>query len=57
VVPERLGRPLSLALAWLVLLPAVSWAQSAIAGVARDTSGAVLPGVTVEASSPSLIEN
>ena len=57
MVPERLGRPLSLALAWLVLLPAVSWAQSAIAGVARDTSGAVLPGVTVEASSPSLIEN
>src|SRR4051794_617993 len=27
-----------------------------IAGVVRDTSGAVLPGVTVEASSPSLIE-
>lgn len=31
-------------------------AQSAIAGVVRDTSGAVLPGVTIEASSPSLIE-
>jgi hypothetical protein len=30
--------------------------QSAIAGVARDSSGAVLPGVTVEASSPALIE-
>jgi hypothetical protein len=29
---------------------------SGIAGVARDTSGAVLPGVTVEASSPALIE-
>lgn len=28
----------------------------AIAGVARDTTGAVLPGVTVEASSPALIE-
>src|SRR4051812_46232172 len=27
-----------------------------ITGVARDTSGAVLPGVTVEASSPALIE-
>ena len=27
-----------------------------IAGIARDTSGAVLPGVTVEASSPVLIE-
>jgi hypothetical protein len=31
-------------------------AQSAIAGVVRDPSGAVLPGVTVEASSPALIE-
>src|SRR5438067_1978099 len=28
----------------------------AIAGVAKDTTGAVLPGVTVEASSPALIE-
>ena len=34
--------------------PAV--AQSAIAGVVHDPSGAVLPGVTVEASSPALIE-
>jgi hypothetical protein len=34
------------------------WAQQAsgIAGVVRDTTGAVLPGVTVEASSPALIE-
>ncbi|OLC74766.1 MAG: hypothetical protein AUH72_21220 [Acidobacteria bacterium 13_1_40CM_4_65_8] len=31
-------------------------AQSAIAGVVKDASGAVLPGVTVEASSPALIE-
>jgi hypothetical protein len=31
-------------------------AQSAIAGVVKDTTGAVLPGVTVEASSPVLIE-
>jgi hypothetical protein len=31
-------------------------AQGSIAGVVRDTSGAVLPGVTVEASSPVLIE-
>ena len=30
--------------------------QSALAGVARDTTGAVLPGVTVEAASPALIE-
>jgi Carboxypeptidase regulatory-like domain len=30
--------------------------NSGIAGVVRDTSGAVLPGVTVEAASPALIE-
>jgi len=40
---------------WM-LLPSAAHAQSAIAGVVRDTSGAVLPGVTVEAASPSLIE-
>jgi hypothetical protein len=32
------------------------FAQASIAGVVRDTSGAVLPGVTVEAASPALIE-
>ena len=36
-------------------LPAVVLAQSSITGVVKDTSGAVLPGVTVEASSPALI--
>src|SRR5438128_1144930 len=41
---------------WLALLPAVASAQSVIAGFARDTSKAVLPGVTVEAASPVLIE-
>ena len=44
----------------LTLLPSAAWAQSAlsgaIAGVVRDASGGVLPGVTVEASSPALIE-
>ncbi len=41
----------------VLTLPAVGWAQSSgIAGVVRDSSGAVLPGVTVEASSPVLIE-
>jgi hypothetical protein len=40
----------------LLLLPAIASAQSSLAGVARDTSGAVLPGVTVEAASPALIE-
>ena len=44
----------------LILLPVAAAAQgvaaSAIAGVVKDTSGGVLPGVTVEASSPALIE-
>ena len=31
-------------------------AQSGFTGVVRDTTGAVLPGVTVEAASPALIE-
>jgi len=38
------------------LVPATSSAQAAITGVVRDTSGAVVPGVLVEASSPALIE-
>jgi len=38
------------------LLPGVAAAQSTISGVVTDSSGAVLPGVTVEASSPALIE-
>ena len=45
-----------IAIAYLVLVPAAAYAQASIAGVARDTSGAVLPGVTVEAASPALIE-
>src|SRR5215468_7859278 len=40
----------------VVLLPASAFAQATLAGVAKDASGAVLPGVTVEASSAALIE-
>src|SRR5687767_9528328 len=40
----------------LMLAPQIAYAQSSITGVVRDTSGAVLPGVTVEASSDVLIE-
>src|SRR5918999_130754 len=39
-----------------LLLPAAAYAQASIAGQVRDASGAVLPGVTVETSSPALIE-
>jgi len=45
-----------LVLIGLFFVPAAAWAQSTIAGVARDSSGGVLPGVTVEAASPALIE-
>ena len=36
--------------------PALAQSVSGIAGVVRDSSGGVLPGVTVEATSPALIE-
>src|SRR5262245_33426091 len=39
----------------LALLPAAARAQT-LAGGVKDTSGAVLPGVTVETTSPALIE-
>src|SRR5206468_3770088 len=45
--------------AWLLMIPTIAFAQSStgiIAGTVRDATGAVLPGVTVEASSPALIE-
>ena len=36
----------------LAFLPAAAYAQASFAGIVKDTSGAVLPGVNVEASSP-----
>ena len=42
--------------ACLVIVPTMAWAQVTLAGTVKDASGAVLPGVTVEASSPVLIE-
>jgi hypothetical protein len=46
----------ALVLGAALALPAYAQQTSSIAGVVRDTSGAVLPGVTVEATSPVLIE-
>ncbi|MEQ1899011.1 MAG: carboxypeptidase regulatory-like domain-containing protein [Vicinamibacterales bacterium] len=47
-------------LSLLLLLPGTAFSQNAgsgsIAGIVKDTTGAVLPGVTVEAASPALIE-
>jgi hypothetical protein len=45
-----------IAVAFIVIIPSTASAQASIAGVVRDTSGAVLPGVTVEAANPALIE-
>ena len=39
----------------IVLYPMTAAAQSVIAGTVSDSSGGVLPGVTVEVSSPALI--
>jgi hypothetical protein len=59
VVFARFGR-LAYLFAVLILIPASVLAQGAstatLTGVVRDSSGAVLPGVTVEAASPALIE-
>jgi hypothetical protein len=40
----------------LMSLPLAAYAQASISGVVKDSSGGVLPGVIVEASSPALIE-
>ncbi len=56
--PVNAPSAIAICLALCGLLTASAWAQSGsgITGVVRDASGAVLPGVTVEASSSSLIE-
>jgi hypothetical protein len=45
-----------LAIGMVIALPLGAYAQASISGLVRDSSGGVLPGVTVEASSPVLIE-
>ena len=46
----------ALLVAAVILLPTIAHAQATLAGTLRDASGGVLPGVTVEASSPALLE-
>ena len=53
---QRLGLGILLGLAMLLMVPAVSSAQSAIVGLLTDDSGGVLPGVSVEVASPVMIE-
>jgi hypothetical protein len=52
------GRAILVVLACVVLFPLTVSGQagSSIVGLVRDESGGVLPGVTVEAASPALIE-
>src|SRR5499426_2726526 len=45
-----------IATAAVLAVPVAAMAQASIAGIVHDASGAVLPGVTVEAASPALIE-
>ena len=54
-ISARLAAPMAVAIAVLVGVSSAS-AQATISGAVRDPSGAVLPGVTVEASSDALIE-
>ena len=46
----------SLLIAALRVLSTPAFCQPALAGLVRDSSGAILPGVNVEAASPALIE-
>jgi hypothetical protein len=57
-IEVRMRTPASalVVLAIVAILPGVASAQVTLAGTVKDASGAVLPGVTVEASSPVLIE-
>src|SRR5262245_808089 len=55
----RIGRAVVFACGALLMLSAHSFAQTlptSIAGTVKDASGAVMPGVTIEASSDALIE-
>ena len=55
---ERLARLVVIGMLFVLSTGTPVYAQglATIAGVVKDTSGAVLPGVTVETSSPALIE-
>jgi hypothetical protein len=53
---RRLTNIVVCTVALVCLMPLAAGAQSIFTGVVKDTSGAVLPGVTVEAASPALIE-
>ena len=51
-----IARTLLLVIAALSVLPGAVFAQGSLTGMVKDASEAVLPGITVEAASPALIE-
>jgi hypothetical protein len=53
---KHAARLVFVTVAWVIFAPGAASAQSAIAGIVKDTTGSVMPGVTVEAASPALIE-
>src|SRR6185503_15586019 len=53
---SRLTRVGLIVVGFTLCVPLIAYAQASITGVVRDSSGSVLPGVTVEAASPVLIE-
>ena len=52
---QRFTTIVAVAVAFLAMLSTAS-AQSAISGIVKDSSGGILPGVSVQAASPTLIE-
>ena len=53
---SRIGLAMAIGILLSALSVSPAFAQASISGVVQDASGAVLPGVTVEATSPALIE-
>ena len=52
----RVLKRITFVLSLLTVLPASAFAQATLSGTVKDSSGAILPGTTVEAASPVLIE-
>ena len=55
-VARRVAMTMGAVALMVAALPAAAYAQAAIAGTVKDASDALMPGVTVEAASPALIE-
>jgi len=55
MIPKLILRTGCQVLALLMFTASSTFAQGSIAGAVQDTTGAVMPGVTVEASSPALL--